>query len=58
MFLASFARGVTGGCEMAPLSEQAADEPADRSQAQTRGHQSGTAHGLHDPRLPDEGAAR
>lgn len=43
---------------MAPLSEQAADEPADRSQTQTCGHQSGTAHALHDPRLPDEGAAR
>ena len=58
MFLASFARGVTGGCQMAPLPEQADDEPADRSQTQTCGHQSGTAHALHDPRLPDEGAAR
>jgi hypothetical protein len=58
MFLASFARGVTGSCQLAPLLEQAADESADRSQAQCRGHQSGTAHGLHGPCLPDEGAAR
>src|SRR5690242_10016510 len=58
MFLASFARSVASGCQSASFPEQTADEPTDRPQSQARGHQSGTAHGLHGPRLPNEGAAR